>query len=99
MARNRTYEEITVGESVTLSRVVSANDLVVFAHASGNRNPLHVPELDGDGDGQPEAVVPSMWVGSQFSALLGNHRLRSATTGENPCSPARRTTRPPFPRC
>ncbi len=79
MARNRTYDELAVGDSASFSRVVSANDLVVFAHASGNLNPMHVPELDGDGDGTPEAYAPSMWVGSLFSALLGNRLPGSGT--------------------
>ncbi|MEO1091023.1 MAG: bifunctional enoyl-CoA hydratase/phosphate acetyltransferase [Pseudomonadota bacterium] len=69
---NYLYDEISIGQEATAVRVCTANDLVVFAHASGNLNPMHIPELDGDGDGQPEAVAPSMWLGSLFSAVLGN---------------------------
>lgn len=69
---NHLYDEIALGQEASVNRVLTTNDLIVFAHASGNLNPIHLPELDGDGDGKPEAVAPSMWVGSLFSAVLGN---------------------------
>ncbi len=69
---NHLYDEIAIGQEASIGRICTANDLIVFAHASGNLNAMHIPELDGDGDGQPEAVAPSMWVGSLFSAVLGN---------------------------
>ncbi|MFW5680241.1 MAG: bifunctional enoyl-CoA hydratase/phosphate acetyltransferase [Pseudomonadota bacterium] len=69
---NFLYDEIEIGQEASITRVCTVNDLIVFAHASGNLNAMHNPELDGDGDGKPEAVAPSMWVGSLFSAVLGN---------------------------
>lgn len=67
---NKTYDELSVGDHAAVTRVCTANDLVVFAHASGNHNPLHVPHLAGGDD--HEAVAPSMWVGALVSAVLGN---------------------------
>src|SRR5690606_30094539 len=50
----------------------TANDLYVFAHASGNLNPLHIPDIDWTGDGViDEPVAPAMWIGSLISAVLG----------------------------
>ncbi len=73
MARNRTYDEIQVGESASLTRVLTHDDLFVFAHASGNINPLHIPDIDWTGDGKvDDPVAPSMWVGALVSAVLGN---------------------------
>jgi phosphate butyryltransferase len=73
MARNRTFNEISIGDTATIHRVCTANDLVIFAHASGNLNPLSLPhDKDRDGHSDPDTVAPSMWVGSQFSAILGN---------------------------
>jgi phosphate butyryltransferase len=69
MAENRTYDEIAVGDRAQIERVAIANDFVIFAHASGNRNPLHLHEA---GEDPRETVAPSMWVGSLFSAVLGN---------------------------
>ena len=47
MRENKTYNEISVGDEATIKRVLNANDLYIFAHASGNLNPLHMPH-DGD---------------------------------------------------
>jgi len=69
---NRTWDELEIGAHAELTRLCTADDLYVFAHASGNHNPMHLPREDGDGDGKPEAVAPSMWVGSLVSAVLGN---------------------------
>lgn len=72
IAENRTFEELSVGDSAELRRICTVDDLLIFANASGNHNPMHLPKYDGDGDGEPEAVVPGMFVGSLISAVLGN---------------------------
>ncbi|MEO1281235.1 MAG: bifunctional enoyl-CoA hydratase/phosphate acetyltransferase [Pseudomonadota bacterium] len=69
---NVTWAELEIDASASLDRLCRADDLVVFAHASGNRNPLHEADADGDGDGEPEAIAPAMWVASLVSAVLGN---------------------------
>lgn len=69
---NRTFAELQPGETAELRRLVTADDLYVFAAASGNFNPMHIPEEDIDGDGVPENVAPSMFVASLISAVLGN---------------------------
>jgi len=69
---NRTYDELNVGDHAEMTRLCTPDDLYIFAQSSGNHNPMHLPKEDGDGDGRPEAVVPSMWVGSLISAVLGN---------------------------
>lgn len=71
--RNVPLSEIRVGQSAEARRIALADDFYVFANASGNLNPLHLPREDGDGDGIPEAVAPSMWVAALISSVLGNH--------------------------
>ena len=69
--RNKTWAELSVGDSASLERSCSTQDLVLFAHVSGNVNPLMLPPAaSGAPDSQP--VAPSMWVGSLISAVLGN---------------------------
>ena len=68
---NRIYEEIRVGHEASIKRVLTANDLYIFAHASGNLNPLHLPK-SGDEAASPDIVAPSMWVGALTSSVLGN---------------------------
>jgi phosphotransacetylase/acyl dehydratase len=68
---NKTLDELNVGDTAELRRLVTADDLYVFAVASGNFNPMHLPEIDGDGDGKTDAVAPGMFVASLISAVLG----------------------------
>jgi phosphate butyryltransferase len=70
MRENKTYDEINVGDEAKLKRVLTAEDLYVFAHASGNINPLHLPS-DKEEEAN-EVVAPSMWVGALVSSVLGN---------------------------
>ena len=71
MHENKTYEEIEIGDEASVKRVLTPNDLYIFAHASGNLNPMHLPK-NGDGDASQEIVAPSMWVGALISSVLGN---------------------------
>lgn len=69
--RNTTFDELIVGQTASVERPVTANDLYVFAHVSGNTNPLHMPGADLDKDGTSDTVAPSLWVGSLVSSVLG----------------------------
>lgn len=69
---NRTFEELEPGQEAALPRICTENDFYVFANASGNHNPMHLADFDGDGDRVPEAVAPAMFLGSLISAVLGN---------------------------
>ncbi|WP_116087327.1 bifunctional enoyl-CoA hydratase/phosphate acetyltransferase [Tropicimonas sp. IMCC34011] len=69
---NVPWDRLEIGMEAEARRTIRADDLYVFANSSGNLNPLHLPREDGDGDGAPEAVAPSMWIGALISAVLGN---------------------------
>ncbi|RYH08552.1 bifunctional enoyl-CoA hydratase/phosphate acetyltransferase [Tropicimonas sp. IMCC6043] len=69
---NTPWDKLEVGMEAELRRTCRSDDFYVFANTSGNMNPMHLPREDGDGDGVPEAVAPSMWVGALISAVLGN---------------------------
>jgi phosphate butyryltransferase len=69
---NTPYDAIEVGMQASIDRLCIADDLYVFANSSGNLNPMHLPREDGDGDGLPEAVAPSAWLGALISGVLGN---------------------------
>ena len=68
---NRTYGEMQVGDVAELRRLITADDLYVFAVASGNTNPMHLQDSDLDGNGVAERVAPGMFVASLISAVLG----------------------------
>jgi len=68
---NRTFDEIQPGDSAELRRLITQDDLYVFAVSSGNTNPMHLQDSDLDGDGHNERVAPGMFVASLLSAVLG----------------------------
>lgn len=68
---NVPFDQLEIGMEASDTRTCRADDLYVFANASGNLNPMHLPKEDGDGDGVPEAVAPGMWVASLISSVLG----------------------------
>ncbi|SPB13762.1 bifunctional enoyl-CoA hydratase/phosphate acetyltransferase [Caballeronia novacaledonica] len=69
---NKTWDELREGDEASVERKVAERDIVLFSHASGNLNPMHMPGVDVDGDGRSDTVAPSMWLGSLVSAVLGN---------------------------
>jgi len=76
---NRTFDELAVGERAEIRRLLTRDDLLVFAAASGNFNPVHLePGEPGTGaDSGP--VAPGMFIASVISAVLGT-RLPGAGT-------------------
>lgn len=68
---NRTFAELAVGDTAELRRLVTPDDLYVFAASSGNYNPAHLPDGDLDGDGKPDLLAPGMFVASLISGVLG----------------------------
>ncbi|WP_294532133.1 bifunctional enoyl-CoA hydratase/phosphate acetyltransferase, partial [uncultured Rhodoblastus sp.] len=72
---NRTWSQLQVGDTAFLDRVCSERDLFLFAHVSGNINPLMLPADEGAPASEqpaPPPVAPSMWIGSLISSVLGN---------------------------
>lgn len=70
--RNKPYSELEIGMSAEAHRLCVADDLYVFAHASGNFNPLNLPSETTDKDPNLEPAAPAMWVAALISAVLGN---------------------------
>lgn len=68
---NRPFDELAPGDVAEIRRLITADDLYVFAVASGNHNPMHLTDSDLDGDGQTERVAPGLFVASLISAVLG----------------------------
>jgi phosphate acetyltransferase len=69
---NRTFDEIRIGDSATLTRSLSEQDINLFAVASGDLNPTHLDPEYMKKRGLSGAVGHSMWGGALISNLLGN---------------------------
>jgi phosphate butyryltransferase len=68
---NRPFDELQPGDTAELRRLCTIDDILAFANISGNHNPMHIYNRDGDGDGQPEAIVPGSMVTAFLTAVLG----------------------------
>lgn len=70
---NRPFASLRLGETAAHERLVTADDLWVFAVATGNHNPLNLPDQDLDGDGQRESRASATFLAAMVAATLGNH--------------------------
>ncbi len=68
---NRTLDEIKVGDSATLSRVLSRDDILLFASVSGDVNPAHVDEEFAKSDFFQKIIAHGMWGAALISTVLG----------------------------
>lgn len=68
---NRTYDEMAVGQSASITRIVSQRDIDLFAAVSGDVNPAHVDPDYAAGDMFHHIIVHGMWGAGLISAVLG----------------------------
>jgi phosphate acetyltransferase len=68
---NRTYDQISVGETASLERRVTENDIELFALVSGDVNPAHLDAEFAAKDIFGKPVAHGMWTASLVSAVLG----------------------------
>ena len=69
--RNRTFEELHVGDSASLSRTLTRADIELFAVMSGDVNPAHVDEEYARSDMFHKVIAHGMWSGALISTVLG----------------------------
>ncbi len=68
---NRTFAEIRVGDTASLTRTLRAQDISLFAAASGDVNPAHL-DRDYAATARFHGVIAhGLWGGSLISAVLG----------------------------
>ncbi|MGA8689504.1 MAG: bifunctional enoyl-CoA hydratase/phosphate acetyltransferase [Methyloceanibacter sp.] len=68
---NRTFDELKVGDSVSLSRTLTKEDIELFAVMSGDVNPVHVDEAFARDDMFHKIIAHGMWGATLISTLLG----------------------------
>ena len=57
---SQTYDELSIGDTASITRIVTPDDLYVFAHVSGNLNPLHLPGSRSGKTQSGQNPAPSM---------------------------------------
>ncbi len=71
LLRNRTFDEIDVGETATIERTVTAADLQLFAVLSGDLNPQHLDAQFAASTRFQGVIAHGMFGGALISAVLG----------------------------
>lgn len=71
LIRNRTFDEIELGESVSLERSLTQADIQLFAILSGDMNPQHLDAEFAASTRFHGVIAHGMWGGALISALLG----------------------------
>jgi phosphotransacetylase/acyl dehydratase len=68
---NRTFDEMMVGDTVSLSHTVTQRDIDLFAVATGDVNPAHVDPVYAETDMFHHIIIHGMWGAGLISAVLG----------------------------
>src|SRR5271169_1621320 len=68
---NKTFDELSPGDSAGLVRTLTYKDIEVFAIMSGDINPAHVDEDFAKSDMFHKVVAHGMWGASLISTVLG----------------------------
>ena len=68
---NRTFDEIEIGDSSTLERTLTEQDIKLFAVMSGDINPAHVDPEYAMSSRFREVIGHGMWSGALISTVLG----------------------------
>ncbi len=71
LVRNRTFDEIKVGDTASLTRKLTRRDIDLFAAMSGDINPAHVDPEFAKSDMFHEVIAHGMWGGALISTVLG----------------------------
>ncbi len=68
---NRTFDDLEIGDSATLMRTITLNDIEMFATVSGDYNPAHLDAKFAAGDIFGHIIAHGMWTAGMVSAVLG----------------------------
>ncbi|OCQ21206.1 hypothetical protein A7985_11280 [Pseudoalteromonas luteoviolacea] len=68
---NIIFDEIEIGQNVSVVRTVTMNDVLGFAALTGDFNPVHVNEEYANQTRFHGVVAHGMWTAAQISAVIG----------------------------
>lgn len=68
---NKTFDELKIGDTASIKRILTKRDIQLFALLSGDMNPAHLDETYAKSDMFHQIVGHGMWTGALFSAVLG----------------------------
>jgi len=68
---NRTFDEIELGDSASVTRILTEQDIQLFALVSGDVNPAHMDPAYAADDIFHRIIAHGMWGGGLISSVLG----------------------------
>jgi len=68
---NRVFDEIAIGDTASVSRTLTLDDIALFAYISGDINPAHLDADYARTDMFHHIIVHGMWTAGLISAVLG----------------------------
>ncbi|MDP2355673.1 MAG: bifunctional enoyl-CoA hydratase/phosphate acetyltransferase [Beijerinckiaceae bacterium] len=71
LIENRTLDEMSVGDTAEMVRVLAMADIELFAVMSGDMNPAHLDAAYADQTQFHHVIAHGMWGGALISAVLG----------------------------
>jgi len=80
LVENRTFDEIRVGDTASLVKTVTKEDIDLYGAVSGDANPVHFDEEFARAGRFEGITAHSMLAAGLFSNLLGNRLPGSGTT-------------------
>ena len=71
MIENRTFDEIVVGETASVTRTLGEQDIQLFALVSGDVNPLHMDAAFAERTMFEGPIVHGMYTAAMISTVIG----------------------------
>ncbi len=71
MTENIPFAELSVGQSASVTKTLSKDDIELFAYVSGDINPAHLDDAYAKTSAFHEVVGHGMWLGGLISNVLG----------------------------
>ena len=70
LLENYTIAELSIGLSATFEKTLTRTDIVLFAHCSGDVNPVHLDAEYAATTAFGEPIGHGMWIGALISAAI-----------------------------
>ena len=68
---NFTYDELTIGQTASMTRQVTADDVKAFALVTHDYNPVHLDNEYAEQSQFKGVIAHGMWTAGLLSALIG----------------------------
>lgn len=71
MLRNRTFDEIAIGDVESIERTLTLQDIQLYAVLSGDDSPQQIDQRVAAADAFQGVIAHGMWAGALFAAVIG----------------------------